>query len=656
MDKDKKAIEALMPYKSETKFNAKLTAVDIVSTTRKTTLALVLFPMWAIYTRPYNLARLSAVTRSAGYHTGVYDVNIAAYDASLHWEGDQKLDYDPWNDVYMTKWLDDRFFSEILPRIKPTVDEYIDKLVESNPTVIGLTMYVSNLYVIHYAYAEIKRKLPNAIIMVGGPLWHKSKEHFGFVPDYIVRGEGEELILQALEEIEANGKPATPRELVQHVEQRIDLNSLPLPDYSSFTSPNYRFPNGAALEFSRGCIAKCVYCDETHYWKFRSKSSRTVYEEIQKMYDAGVNVFWFVDSLVNGNLKELRAFCKDVIAAKLNIKWHGWARCDGRMDLDYFKDLKAAGCDEFGYGVESGSNRVLADMKKGVTREEVEANYRDHTIAGMNGIAMMLVGFPTEKLQDIYESMTMLWRIRNTNLSWVASGMTCNIDDDTVLGQSRAAFGVIALDFGDQWITKDFANSKLHRLVRLKTFNIFLNNMVNVREQSFANRPSLDAHCTVKFASSAVKEVEYEEFDFNLCEKTDNPYADSIMNEVWPMLRLFWRTRGAFDLTLNFDAENDYKEFGPQLAFGLDGKVTFSIDESGKWSAMVHFNFNQPTDAWKLHSIDGNIMTNMLTRAKKLADIKIQSVADTIGPELTLQEAMTKDFSFNRTEVLSGKW
>ena len=46
-----------------------------------------------------------------------------------------------------------------------------------------------------------------------------------------------------------------------------DLDSLPFPDYDDFDLNLYEHPDGASIETSRGCVAKCSFCAETHFWK-----------------------------------------------------------------------------------------------------------------------------------------------------------------------------------------------------------------------------------------------------------------------------------------------------------------------------------------------------------------------------------------------------
>ena len=79
-----------------------------------------------------------------------------------------------------------------------------------------------------------------------------------------------------------------------------------------------------------------------------------------------------IDSLINGNVKELRAFALALTAKNTKMRWTGYARCDGRMDDDYFKDIAEGGCIMLNFGCESGSQKVLDDMAKGVTIKEME--------------------------------------------------------------------------------------------------------------------------------------------------------------------------------------------------------------------------------------------------------------------------------------------
>ena len=66
---------------------------------------------------------------------------------------------------------------------------------------------------------------------------------------------------------------------------------------------------------------------------------KEIYEQ-KKLYN--LKRVWFVDSLVNGNIKQLEQLAKLFINQKTNISWNGYARCNNRMNKEYFQTLVIA--------------------------------------------------------------------------------------------------------------------------------------------------------------------------------------------------------------------------------------------------------------------------------------------------------------------------
>ena len=652
--KDELILASLLPFAQSVKADKK-TTVEIFNATRSTSLVLMLLPEWAATYPPYNLARLSAVTKTAGYKTYVFDVNVEAYKQSRKWN----LGWDPWDYVYMTRWFAPQYQELVEPSLLPILEEYVNKVVEINPTVVGFTLYDCNKEPVKWVNRELKKRLPNIVSIIGGPIFHRTNPMVGEGFDYIVMGEGEELILEVLEDIEKNGKPSELKKVVQRFDQRINLDTLPVPDYSHFNFNDYQMPNGITTELSRGCIAKCVFCDETHFWKYRDRQSKSVLEEVKQLYDKGINYIWFLDSLVNGNLKELRKFMQGVIQNNLKIGWSGYARCDGRMDLEFYKEMKESGCLTLCYGMESGSNKILKDMNKGITVDEIEANFRDAEIVGIDAVIMLIPGFATETPQEFYETLVTLWRIRNRKIDYMAAGqLGLVISEESIIGHMREDYGVLLHTFGDTWITKNFDNSKVHRLIRSKLLNIFLNNLVNNRGKDFSNRKTLNTHYTFKIENPDIQnEIDHEVFDFNIIKSnTGNGLADSVVNEIWPLLRLFWRTRGAFKMELNFDEHIDTVEFSNFLGSPFNARLLFEIDNNAKWKADFKFDFKQPENYWHHHSF-----ANTNSNASKRIEIFARKSK---FPKKTLDEGwndlqqnyVNMDLSFDRHYVGEGQW
>ena len=101
MDKDTWIAENVFPKNTqpnERKLRQNVKSVDVAVATRKTKITFCILGSWAIYMPPYNLSRLSALTREAGYYTRVFDFNVESHyalksanpDLADAWNGDRK--------------------------------------------------------------------------------------------------------------------------------------------------------------------------------------------------------------------------------------------------------------------------------------------------------------------------------------------------------------------------------------------------------------------------------------------------------------------------------------------------------------------------------------------------------------------------------------
>lgn len=598
-DKHLAMLEEIKPYaKKATQKN--VTTIDIVETSRNSKLAFLLLPEWSAYFPPFNLARLSAVCKRAGYESKIYDLNAKCYRIYKDTLED-KLEFTMWNSASSWRWIGNNYYNFIHPHFKEVFESYIEELIVYGPDVVGFSQYQFNEEPTKWMIQELKKKLPDVKIAVGG----SNVQHGWFIIqdyyDYVVNGEGEQAILKIMQEVESGISHKETQYIKQPFDQRINLNNLPMPDYSSIDFNNYEIPNGINTELSRGCTAKCTFCEETHFWKYRQRQAVDALSEIEWLYyNKGTDIVWFIDSLVNGNLNELRAFAKGVIAKGLDIKWTGYARCDGRMDLEYMQDLADSGCIALNYGCESGSQRVLDDIDKKVTVEEMEQNFRDGTAVGINNATNWIVGFPTEQYNDFADTMNFLWRNRNMNLNNIGTGMGFGLGPETIVGQNPDKFNLSPHKYCGFWITKDFKLGGAHIHTRVKCFNIFIDHLITEKPFSYPIRDDLAKnHYTLNFHNpDNIKDIEYEQFDYNIIKTNINPYADSLVNEVWPLLRTLWRSRGGYDIEIIFDPDLDEKEFGGHFGTALYTAVyKFSIDDTGNWSADFSIDFLQKHDS-----------------------------------------------------------
>jgi hypothetical protein len=590
----------------ESRKQKNLTVVEIHQTevTRRNRVALVVAPEWATNSPPYGMARMSALSKHMGFATKCWDINAMCrpQGPTEYWSA-----YTDW------KWQDPHYSEVLHPLIEPLLLKYIDEIVEWAPTVIGFSVWYTNDICTRWVINQLRERIPGVTIVVGGANATQLKVGDTNMADHVVVGEGELWWVRILENIE------TPTQEIPHIcrqdkSQRVDLDSMPPADYSDFDISLYD-SMGITCEFSRGCVANCVYCNETTFWKYRSRLADAVLDEIEIAYRTkNITSVYFIDSLLNGNLRELRGFAQGLLERKIRVSWTGYSRIDGKMDRDFWNELKIAGATGFAFGVESGSQKVLDLMKKNCQVEWIEQNFNDMADIGLyNNFATWFTGFPGEELTDVAQTITLMWRLRNSGMGSQSCG-TCGLGHETPLDLERERFGVSAKDWSWGWCTPDFTNTVFHRFVRYKSVNIFLEHFRrhNTKHQYQPHRQysNLDQHYTIAYDPANWQDsVPWEkDFDYSLFKvNSNNPIEASLVNEMCPLWRVLWLAMGPYTLRVEFDPERDLADFGYSRyprggILGLWGYYDFEIDQQGKWTAKIDLRLQADLD------YDGNSM------------------------------------------------
>jgi hypothetical protein len=572
------------------------------SATRANRVALVIAPEWAINSPPYGVARMAALSSHMGFETKTWDINIHCY-----YNGPQEY----WSAYADWKWHDPHYSENIHPKIVHLLDEKIQEIVKFAPTIIGFSIWYTNNQCAQYISSQLRKFLPTAVIVYGGASATQGILKGGNEVDHVIAGEGELLWVQLLEHYE-NPQGNLPHTMTQSRDQRVDLDSMPPADYSDFDISLYE-SNGITSEFSRGCIATCAYCNETQFWKFRARQAHRVLDEIELAYRSQqIRSVYFIDSLLNGNLKEFESFARGLIERDIKITWTGYARIDGRIDKDLWQLLQQAGALGFAFGVESGSQHTLDLMRKKCKAEWIEQNFEDMASVGMyNNFATWFTGFPGEEIKHVAESLTMLWRLRNSGMGNLSMG-TAGLGVNTPLDNERDKFGVSESDWSLGWHTVDMRNTVFHRFLRFKFSNIFLEHFRNHRTNrnyfeytSNITYPGLQNQYSLEYnpAMWEPNKIPWEpDFDYEIIKVDINPVANTLVNEIWALLRVMWLAMGPFSINIRFDPEEDKKEFGYHR-YPMDGTdqafyatYVFNIDANGTWQA--DFNYKLEAEDW----------------------------------------------------------
>lgn len=574
------------------------------TTTSKGHVVFIICPSWGIIFPPYNLAKLTGLLRSQGYEVTVYDLNIDSYHILK-----QKTGVDFWSSEKYHLWFEDRFDTQIFPHLKDYINDVVKELIDINPTIVGFSLYNTNMWCSRVVMQMIRDILPKATIAVGGPeasqdkVLHIVREG---VINYIFKGEAEETFLNFLEEKKYTH--LAEKEIIGTLESKIQLDQLPFPDYSDYDLNHYLHPDGVSIETSRGCIAQCSFCSETWFWKFRQRTPERVIEEMQdQISNYGVRRFWFVDSLANGNLKAFRKLVDLMISNNLDIRWNSYARNDGRMDRDFIFKIAESGCTSLSFGVEAGSQKLLYDMKKKIEIWEIENNLRDCYDAGMDSHVNWMIGFPTEDNLDFLHGMILVWNtIRH--IAAISPGMGCGPAAFSDLENSWQTYGITWKEkifdntFLGHWFTNDYKNTALHRVIRIKVFAIFLDIL--------KTRCHLNPHNGQSYEGiKSFYNLDMNDFEFDINEYIEQPdnlnlnlledkdeLSTSTSNEyiglAWLIYKIF---KTNFILTINFDPTVDLDNFGAFIAVNYTAQIIIKVSEQGDFSLDVDHELKHAT-------------------------------------------------------------
>jgi len=188
-----------------------------------------------------------------------------------------------------------------------------------------------------------------------------------------------------------------------------DLNALPLPDYSLAPELGaYRHACGlprsvAILEVGRGCPHDCIYCSEAIMWRRRCRTFAIprLIDEMRTLADShGAECFLLAYDQFTADRRFVEAFCHGVLESGLERSWYCISRLD-TVDRELLALMRRAGCESMCYGIDSGSRRTLAFIRKQIDPDILHCRVAETVREGMVPTLSFVVGFPEEEREDI---------------------------------------------------------------------------------------------------------------------------------------------------------------------------------------------------------------------------------------------------------------
>jgi anaerobic magnesium-protoporphyrin IX monomethyl ester cyclase len=193
---------------------------------------------------------------------------------------------------------------------------------------------------------------------------------------------------------------------------------------------------------SRGCPYRCNWCAKPISGsKFHLRSPRAVAAEIQDLKaNHGAEHIWFGDDIFALNHHWVEEFAHEVELHDCVVPFKIQSRAD-LMSTQTISALQRAGCTEVWMGVESGSQKILDAMDKGLRLSDVLVARERLSAVGIRACYFLQLGYPGEGWQEILETVELVRCTRpndiGVSLSYPLPGTRFHSQVQTQLGSKR---------------------------------------------------------------------------------------------------------------------------------------------------------------------------------------------------------------------------
>ncbi|MGY3215261.1 B12-binding domain-containing radical SAM protein [Mucilaginibacter sp. HD30] len=246
--------------------------------------------------------------------------------------------------------------------------------------------------------------------------------------DFVIIGEAEHTLLDLVDNIQAGkntyneipGLAFIKKDKPYKTQVRPvlkDLDSLPLPawdliDIEPYLKSWLKNAGYFSLNMSttRGCPFKCNWCAKPIYGsRYNSRSPQNVIQEIKLLKSLfNMDHIWFCDDIFGLKPGWILEFSQLIKRENISIHFKIQSRADLLVDNHIVAALADAGCENVWIGAESGSQKVLDAMDKGITVEQIRTATQAMKSNGIKPSFFIQFGYPGEDKADIASTVKMI--------------------------------------------------------------------------------------------------------------------------------------------------------------------------------------------------------------------------------------------------------
>ncbi len=306
--------------------------------------------------------------------------------------------------------------------------EVLQQAFEAKAEVVGIYCMVTMLE--DCLWLARQMRLSAGLLMVGGPL--ASCDPYAFVKDFdvVVRGEGENTVLELLQAYKAGGDYSTIAGITYIRKNSIDgnttaetitnpdrpfhkdLDGLPFParqllpnqSYIQFGKKQYGYSITTVMS-TRGCPYDCEFCSNVIFGgSYRERSAKNVVDEIEQALSIGYDRISFADDVFTMRQKRVLEVCEEIKQRRLQFNWECLAHVDS-IDAATYVEMYRAGCRRVYFGIESGDDTVLKLMNKKITAVQARHAVLAAHQAGLEVGAFFILFYPGETNRTVLNTL-----------------------------------------------------------------------------------------------------------------------------------------------------------------------------------------------------------------------------------------------------------
>jgi radical SAM superfamily enzyme YgiQ (UPF0313 family) len=301
--------------------------------------------------------------------------------------------------------------------------EIVDDVTSYRPDFIGIYSTTFGWKKAVYTASVMKKILKEAFIAVGGPYPIAMQEKCLTDSDNIdavVTGEGEQTIVEMLERLSCGTGLEGVKGVIFRQGQEIiinpprplmqNLDSLPFParellgNAKDYMPPpaTYKRKPVAVIITSRGCNRRCIFCfqiDKQRKNGIRFRSVDNVMEEIELCLKQGYREIKFIDDTLAADYERAMKIAHEIKRRRLDFTWFASA-CVHQVDRPLLKAFKEAGCWAILLGAESGVQKNLNTVRKGITLVQIREAVEAAREVGLTVHTPFIFGIPGETFEE----------------------------------------------------------------------------------------------------------------------------------------------------------------------------------------------------------------------------------------------------------------